>query len=81
MSATTCTTIRGDEVFIMPNSDKQHKLEEIIRKVQTLRTLTKTTGFFTTRSIGALLANLSPDELVEVAEALELTPREMPRTR
>jgi len=81
MSATTCTPIRRDEVFTMPNSDKQHKLDEIIRKVQTLRHLTKTTGFFTTRSIGALLANLTPDELVEVAEALELSPREMPRTR
>ncbi len=81
MSATTCTPIRRDEVFIMPNSDKQHKLEEIIRKVRSLRTLTKSTGFFTTRSIGALLANLTPDELVEVAEALELTPHEMRRAR
>ena len=75
MSAATCTSNK-DKVF-MPNN--HNKLEEVIRKVQSLRTLTKTTGFFTTRSIGALLANLTPDELVEVAEALELTPREMPR--
>lgn len=61
------------------NAQPKQNLEEIIRKVQALRTLTKTTGFFTTRSIGALLANLTPDELVEVSEKLELTPREMPR--
>lgn len=54
-------------------------LQEIILKVKALRRLTTTTGFHTTRSIGMLLANLSPDELVEVSEALELTPREMPR--
>jgi hypothetical protein len=70
------TAVHG--VQVMPQNQPQN-LEEIIRKVQALRLLTKTTGFFTTRSIGALLAKLSPDELVEVAESLELTPREMPR--
>ncbi|MCU1301586.1 MAG: hypothetical protein JWQ87_1870 [Candidatus Sulfotelmatobacter sp.] len=69
------TAVHG--VQLMPQQPKQN-LEEIIRKVQALRTLTKTTGFFTTRSIGALLAHLTPDELVEVADSLELTPREMP---
>ena len=63
----------------MPNPDRKQHLEEVIKKVRNLRSLTKSTGFFTTRSIGALLANLSPDELAEVGEALELTPREMPR--
>jgi hypothetical protein len=65
----------------MSNSDTNQKLDEIIRKVRSLRSLTQSTGFFTTRSIGALLTNLSPEELVVVAEALELTPREMPHTR
>ena len=79
MSAATHAPIR--ENAFMPNPERQSHLEEVIRKVRSLRNLTKDTGFFTTRSIGALLANLSPDELVEVSEALQLTPREMPRTR
>ena len=65
----------------MPNPERQNKLNEIVRKVQALRNLTKSTGFYTTKSVGVLLANLSPDELVEVGEALELTPRELSRTR
>ena len=76
MSLATCTP---QSKAFMPNQERTQKLEEVIRKVRNLRSLTKSTGFFTTKSIGALLANLSPDELAEVGEALELTPREMPR--
>ena len=79
MSAAPCVNntnpISQNGKDFMPHTPK---LEEIIRKVRSLRSLTKTTGFYTTRSIGVLLAGLSPDELVEVSEALELTPREMP---
>jgi hypothetical protein len=46
-------------------------LTQIIDKVRKLKQLTRDTGFHTTRSIGALLADLSPDELVEVQSALE----------
>lgn len=59
--------------------NRKQDVAEVIRKVQMLRKLTKETGFFTNRSVGQLLANLTPDELVEVAESLQLTPREMPR--
>ena len=62
-------------------AQEPQKLEQIIQKVRALRALTTSTGFMTTRSVGLLLANLSPDELVKVSEALELTPREMPRSR
>jgi hypothetical protein len=58
---------------------QKSELEEIIRKVRLLRSFTKTTGFFTTKSVGALLGRLSPDELVEVVEAFGMTPREIPR--
>ena len=51
---------------------KQNNLQEIIEKVRHLQELTRTTGFHTTRSVGMLLANLSPDELVEVNKALNL---------
>ena len=53
---------------------KENNLHEIIEKVRKLKELTNTTGFHTTRSIGMLLANLSPDELVLVSEALHLNP-------
>ena len=49
-------------------------LTSIIDKVRHLQELTRTTGFHTTRSIGALLADLTPDELVEVNKALTLNP-------
>jgi hypothetical protein len=49
-------------------------LQTIIDKVRKLKELTHTTGFHTTRSIGMLLADLTPDELVEVSKALHLTP-------
>ena len=52
-------------------------LTEIIDKVRKLLALTRTTGFHTTRSIGMVLADLSPDELAEVSEALDLTPKQL----
>jgi len=52
-------------------------LTPIIDKVRKLLALTRTTGFHTSRSIGAVLADLSPDELVEVSTALDLTPKQL----
>jgi hypothetical protein len=57
--------------------EERNNLQDIIAKVRKLQELTRTTGFHTTRSIGLLLAHLTPDELVEVSEALHLSPREM----
>ena len=48
-------------------------LTPIIEKVKQLKELTRTTGFHTTRSIAALMADLSPDETAEVAKAVNLT--------
>lgn len=47
-------------------------LVEIVRKIHALRTVTKKTGFLTNRTIGALLSNLSQDDLIAVGEALQL---------
>jgi hypothetical protein len=47
-------------------------LTSIIDKVRDLLALTRATGFHTSRSIGALLADLSADELAEVSKALDL---------
>jgi len=69
---------RNSKGSVMQNTDR-HNLDDIIEKVRKLRSLTRETGFHTTRSIGMLLANLSPDELVQVSEALHLTPREISR--
>jgi hypothetical protein len=46
-------------------------LAPIIEKVRKLQDLTRSTGFHTSRSIGALLANLTPEELVVVSEGLD----------
>lgn len=64
---------------LMNTERPNNKVEEVIKKIRSLRALSKETGFFTNRSVGALLSTLSPDELVQVSDALELTPREMPR--
>ena len=50
---------------------KNRDLTEIINKVRKLQQLTDRTGFKTGRSVCALLAHLTPDELVEVSTALE----------
>lgn len=49
------------------------ELEQIIRKIKALQKLTHDTGFITTRSVGEILAKLSPDDLAEVGEALAPT--------
>jgi hypothetical protein len=54
-------------------------LEAIVNKIQSLRSLTETTGFFTHRTIGALLSRLPVDDLVAVSDALKIKPREMPQ--
>lgn len=46
------------------------KLKAVAEKVQALQQLTQATGFQTSRSQGKLLAQLSPDELVAVAQLL-----------
>ncbi len=61
----------------MKKEERTNNLQDIIAKVRKLQELTRTTGFHTTRSIGLLLANLSPDELVRVSDALHLSPREL----
>lgn len=54
------------------------ELQDVVRKIHALRRVTKTTGFFTTNAIVALLSKLSADDLVAVGEELKLKPREMP---
>jgi hypothetical protein len=43
-----------------------------VRKIHALRTVTKKTGFITNRTIGAMLAALSTEDLIAVGEALQL---------
>ena len=77
MSATGyATPIRSS---VMETSKRKQEVAEVISKVKKLRQLTKETGFFTTKRVGQLLAPLSPDELCEVNDAIQLTPRELPR--
>jgi hypothetical protein len=56
------------------NNPRKQELEQIARKVRVLRAFSKETGFHTTRSVGTLLASLTPDELYEVAELSEISP-------
>lgn len=65
-------------VFMTPHKLRPD-LEAIIKKIQSLRSLTETTGFFTHRTIGTLLSRLPVDDLVAVSDALKLKPREMPQ--
>ncbi|MBI3476674.1 MAG: hypothetical protein HY010_13155 [Acidobacteria bacterium] len=46
-------------------------LRELVNKVRALRELTKTTSFQTSRSIGALLGRLTPDDLALVSLELQ----------
>jgi hypothetical protein len=59
---------------------KPEELADLVQKVQALRIITKTTGVFTSRRIGALLEGLSTEDMVLVGKALQLKPRELPRT-
>lgn len=59
---------------IKETTPMKRDLQSIIEKVRHLQELTRSTGFHTTRSIGAVLADLSPDELVEVNKALTHNP-------
>lgn len=72
----TATIRSGADYMTHNNSPRQTQLEQIAHKVRVLRKLTKDTGFFTTRSVGALLAPLSADELATVAELSDPTPFE-----
>jgi hypothetical protein len=54
----------------IPEIQLTPKLAAIAEKVQALQQLTQATGFQTSRSQGKLLAQLSPDELVDVARLL-----------
>lgn len=63
-----------------PKRLKPDELSEVIEKVKALRTVTKTTGVYTSRSIGEILKPLHVEDLILVGKALQLKPREMPRT-
>lgn len=47
------------------------ELQDVVAKVRALRALTETTNFQTSRSIGALLGRLSPDDLAAVSLELQ----------
>jgi hypothetical protein len=51
---------------------KKRDLTEVIEKVRKLQQLTKQTGFHTSRSVADLLRDCTPDELVEVYDALNM---------
>lgn len=61
-------------VPIMNNSKTTVKSElvDVVRQIHALRTVTKRTGFITNRTIGALLAKLSTEDLIAVGEALQM---------
>ena len=69
-SVALATTLRNGNS--MSNTQLKPALVEIVRKIHALRTVTKKTGFITNRSIGALLAGLSSEDLIAVGEALQL---------
>ena len=75
MSTATHQALTG--VITMPHTQLTPELAEVVRKIHALRTVTKTTGFFTTKSIIEILEKLSQDDLVAVGEALKLKPREL----
>ncbi|MGA9798581.1 MAG: hypothetical protein WBQ68_06210 [Terriglobales bacterium] len=52
------------------------ELAEIVRQIRALRTITAQTGFLLNRTIGALLAKLSTEDLVAVGEALQVSPQD-----
>jgi len=79
--STTLSAInKGVQVMVPPKRLKPEELADLIQQVQALRTVTKTTGVYTSRRIGSLLENLSTEDMVLVGKALQLKPREMPRT-
>jgi len=47
------------------------ELQELVAKVRAMRELTKATSFQTSRSIGALLGRLNPDDLATVSLELQ----------
>ena len=63
---------------ITPLNLSPAELQEVVRKVHALRTVSKTTGFNTLNTIVALLKPLSTEDLIAVGEELKLKPREMP---
>jgi len=69
------------EVFMVNSAMRlsPQELAELIEKVKSLRALTKMTGVFTSKRIGALLEGLSTEDMVLVGNAIQLKPREMPR--
>lgn len=62
-----------------PRNHTPEELQEIVRKVQALRRVNKTTGFFTRNTIVELLSDLSTDDLIAIGEELKLKPNETPR--
>jgi hypothetical protein len=78
MSATSYGPVRTGEAMQHTHTQLTPDLAEVVRKIHALRTVTKTTGFFTTKTIIDILGKLSSDDLIAVGEALKLKPREMP---
>lgn len=62
-----------------PRNHTPEELQEVVRKVQALRRVRKTTGFYTSHEIVELLSDLSIDDLVAIGEELKLKPIETPR--
>jgi len=62
-----------------PRNHSPEELKEVVRKIQALRRVSKTTGFYTRNTIVELLSELSMEDLIAVGEELKLKPREMPQ--
>ncbi len=55
-------------------------LKEVVQQVLDLRRVSKITGFNTLHEIVAILSKLSPSDLIAVGRAMDLKPKEMPRS-
>ena len=79
MSVGTIAMPRSTPVFVnrqnQVGNNRRQELQQIAHKVKVLRAFTRDTGFFTTRSVGTLLQNLSPEELVIIAELSATEPQ------
>src|SRR5713101_5100880 len=62
-----------------PRNHTPEELSEVVRKINALRRVDKTTGFYTRHTIVELLSDMSTDDLIAIGEALTLKPRELPQ--
>ena len=63
-----------------PRNHTPEELQEIVRKIHSLRRVKKVTGYFTSHEVVELLSDLSTDDLIAIGEELKLKPRELPQT-